>query len=722
MATPLKILLVEDSPDDAELILCELRHAGFDPAWKRVEREADFLAELDRQPDIILSDYSMPQFTGLQAAKLLRESGRDIPFILVSGTVGEEVAVEAMKHGATDYLLKDRIVRLSPAVQRALDDKRLRDERHQAEMERQKNEEQVRRLAEIQAAILNALPAHIALLDPNGVIVTVNESWQRFATNNLMPDADFGVGTNYLDVCERAQGGSAGDARSAAAGVRRVLNGETGEFVLEYPCHFSSKQRWFRLIATPLHEDRRAGAVVMHVNITEHKLAELALARSQAEMVAAQRISHFGSWETDLSSLTMIWSEETHRIFETNPATFHPTHERFLEFVHPEDRLTVDEAFFRSFHQRGTNIIEHRLMFSDGRIKFVEERWQCYQNEQGKPVRAIGTCQDITERKRTELARHESEEKFRQLAENISEVFWITDPAKNQMLYVSPAYEKIWGRSCVSLYESPRTWIEAIHPEDRDRMVKAAMFNQVKGKHEEVYRITRPDGSLRWILDRAVPIRNGIGEVHRIVGTAEDITDKRKLEEQLRQAQKMEAIGQLAGGVAHDFNNILAVIQMQAGMLRLEQDLSPEHKDYANEIEKAAQRGANLTRQLLLFSRRQAMQPGDLDLNDIVNNIAKMLQRILGEDIRIQFKLAAEPLFIHADAGMMDQVLMNLAVNSRDAMPKGGRLVIETTTVEFDEDSVSKSAQMRPGTFVSLSVTDTGEGIPPEVLPRIFEP
>ena len=152
MPMPLKILLVEDSPEDAELILCQLRQVGFAPDWTRVDCATDFAAGLERAPDIILSDYSLPQFDGLKAVEMLRQSGRDIPFILISGTVGEGVAVEAMKLGATDYLLKDRIARLGPAVQRALDEQRLRSERQQAELEQRRNEERLRQMDEMQAA------------------------------------------------------------------------------------------------------------------------------------------------------------------------------------------------------------------------------------------------------------------------------------------------------------------------------------------------------------------------------------------------------------------------------------------------------------------------------------------------------------------------------------------------------------------------------------------
>jgi signal transduction histidine kinase/ActR/RegA family two-component response regulator len=225
------------------------------------------------------------------------------------------------------------------------------------------------------------------------------------------------------------------------------------------------------------------------------------------------------------------------------------------------------------------------------------------------------------------------------------------------------------------------------------------------------------------VLDRySSPVRDKAGKYYGRIWAFRDITEHRKLEAQFRQVQKMEAIGQLAAGVAHDFNNILAVIQLQASMLKAEEDLSSQQLESAREIEKAAERAANLTRQLLLFSRKQTMQPRDLDLNQSINDMTKMLRRTIGEVIQVQFKFSLQPLLIHADAGMMDQVLMNLAVNAHDAMPQGGQLVIETSAVEFDESVRAQSPHARPGSFVCLSVGDTGCGIPPENLSRIFEP
>ena len=325
------------------------------------------------------------------------------------------------------------------------------------------------------------------------------------------------------------------------------------------------------------------------------------------------------------------------------------------------------------------------------------------------------------ERRQAEAALRASEERFRQLAENIQEVFWMIDPTSNHLLYISPAYEKVWGRTCASLYESPRTWVDAIHSDDRERITSAAATKHARGDYDETYRIQRPDGAVRWIHDRAFPIRGASGDVLRVVGTAEDITEWRQLEEQLRQSQKMEAIGQLAGGVAHDFNNILTVIQGYASLLTAE-PIPRDVTDAAEQIVHATERASSLTRQLLAFSRRQVMQPRRVDLNDIVSNLAQMLQRIVAADVRLQVNLHPRPLLTRADPGMLDQVLMNLVVNARDAMPGSGQLVIDTSERTLTEDEARTIANATPGRHVCMRVTDTGTGISPDRLSRIFEP
>jgi PAS domain S-box-containing protein len=343
-------------------------------------------------------------------------------------------------------------------------------------------------------------------------------------------------------------------------------------------------------------------------------------------------------------------------------------------------------------------------------------------NDGGKITHFVAVKEDITERKKTAEALRESELRFRQLAETIHDVFWIIGPSLTEMLYVSPAYEKVWGRSCEELFTNPGAWIDAIHPEDRERIREAASNSLLADQFNEQFRIVRPDGTMRWIHDTAYTVRDAQGNLDRVVGVARDITESRKLEEQLRQAQKMEAIGQLAGGVAHDFNNVLSVIQLQIGMFKMENANSPKHLEFAADLGKTVGRASALTRQLLTVSRQQVLHMTNLDLNVVVESVLQMLQRVLGEHIHVQCHYHPEPLLIRADQGMMDQILLNLTVNARDAMPNGGQLTIKTSAVELDASAAAQMTQGRAGSFVCLSVTDAGAGIPPEILPRIFEP
>ena len=320
-----------------------------------------------------------------------------------------------------------------------------------------------------------------------------------------------------------------------------------------------------------------------------------------------------------------------------------------------------------------------------------------------------------------------SEERFRQLAENIEEVFWMTDPSKTTMIYVSPAYETIWGRSCQSLYASPRTWIDAIHPDDRERVAEAAArqaadVRQQPGAYDQIYRIVRPDGTIRWVRDRAFPVRDTSGAVHRIVGTALDITEQRQLEAQFQQAQKMETVGRLAGGIAHDFNNLLTVINGLASMALTRLPDGDALRADIEAIRLAGERGARMTNQLLAISRQQVMQAEVINLATVLNDTEGMLQRLIGEDIVLTVGAAADLGHIRVDRGQIEQVIMNLAVNARDAMPDGGTLHVEARNVDLDAHYAASHPGTQPGPHVMLAVSDTGTGMDEATRQRIFEP
>jgi signal transduction histidine kinase/DNA-binding response OmpR family regulator len=330
--------------------------------------------------------------------------------------------------------------------------------------------------------------------------------------------------------------------------------------------------------------------------------------------------------------------------------------------------------------------------------------------------------QDITERKRAEEELRWRTTLFEALMESSVDGILVVDSQGKKILQNQRINE---------LWKIPQDIAENMNDAGQLEFATSRVKNPKQFAEKVAHLNSHPDEVGRdeievvdgTLLERTSwPIRDKAEKYYGRIWYFRDITERRNLEMQVRQAQKMEAIGQLAGGVAHDFNNILAVILMQAGLMTVEKDISPKLLAFASEIENAAQRAGNLTRQLLLFSRQQAMQPSDLDLQDSVTHMTKMLQRILGEDIRIQFKLSPVPLVVHADPGMIDQILLNLTVNARDAMPNGGELIIETSAVEFDEVTAAQTPQGRPGSFACLSVTDTGCGIPSDILPRIFEP
>jgi signal transduction histidine kinase/CheY-like chemotaxis protein len=232
----------------------------------------------------------------------------------------------------------------------------------------------------------------------------------------------------------------------------------------------------------------------------------------------------------------------------------------------------------------------------------------------------------------------------------------------------------------------------------------------------------RKDGSVFWNELSISPVWDGESKLTNFVATMTDVTKRRQLEEQYRQAQKLEAIGQLAGGIAHDFNNLLTVITCYSDMLMTTTDPDELAHEQLAEIKKAGERAAALTRQLLLFSRKEVQSPKVLDLNEIVQRTEKLLARVIGEDIHLITDLDPQLGHIKADAGQLEQVLLNLTVNARDAMPKGGQLIIETRNAELDEDQVASKEGIQPGSYVSLTVTDSGDGIPPAIREHIFEP
>jgi PAS domain S-box-containing protein len=339
------------------------------------------------------------------------------------------------------------------------------------------------------------------------------------------------------------------------------------------------------------------------------------------------------------------------------------------------------------------------------------------------PDRGVVTVgRDISDRYRAEKFREEAEAKYRTLVEQVAAISYIAElGVEGQWLYVSPQVEMMFGISVDDWLAGSRKWMRHVHPEDHP-VVEAAEEASKRGERFQAeYRVIRQDGRVIWVNDTAVVVPGS--DSHPLMeGIIVDITERKQFEAQLQQARRMEAVGRLAGGIAHDFNNLLTIIKGYTELALMRAKGLPELRADVERIEDASERASGLVRQLLAFSRRQVLQPKVLDLNSIVIGLDKLLRRLMDEDIEM-LTVADQPVgAIKADPGQVEQVIMNLVVNARDAMPDGGRLIVETANVELDAGYARDHATVRPGRYVMLAVSDTGTGMSAETVAHIFEP
>jgi PAS domain S-box-containing protein len=571
MDEPLKrirLLIVEDNPNDAELMLRELRRAGFDPDWQRVDTEADFLAGLDPEPDLILSDCAMPHFSGLKALELVGQRGLKVPFILVSATIGEETAVAAMREGAVDYLLKDRLARLGPAVAQALEQSRLRRERERAE--------EASRASEYRFALfMDNLPGFASIKDEKGRYVYVNKTMQKLAL---------------------------------------------------------SGRDWFG--------------------------------------------------KTD----DQIWPAEI-------AASLRANDDKVRENVEP---LQCVEMVGQAGEKRAVLSSKFPILNGNGEVAFV-----------------CGIGIDITERRR-------AEERVREQADiiNLAHDAILMRDLQGRIQFWNKGAERLYGWTAMEA--GGRNVTEFLY-DHLGPFHAASVALEKKGKWSGELQQRCKDGSNVTVDARWTLVRDEDGTPKAVISINADITEQKGLEARFLRAQRLEGIGALASGVAHDLNNILSPILMGTAVLR-RSEMSTGDEMILSTIETCAQRGADIVKQVLTFARggegaRLLLQPAHL-----ITDMARIAEGTFPKAITVRTSYPQSLWPIEGDPTQLHQVLLNLCLNARDAMPAGGALTISAKNFPVDQHYASMTPNAKAGPHVLLEVKDTGMGIPREIIDKIFDP
>jgi len=402
--------------------------------------------------------------------------------------------------------------------------------------------------------------------------------------------------------------------------------------------------------------------------------------------------------------------------------------EAWESWIHPDDLAVIRSAVAgRKEGDFATKMPDYRVNNPDLPDRWVSSQTYPARNEKGEIIRYIGFISDITQRKQAEDTLKNSEERFRQIAETVNDVFFVLSSDHQQLIYLSPSFRKNYGSSFDGLCDEPevigdylRHWV---HPEDL-KIITQAIERRRANNFEGItdYRIVRNDGAIRRISGHVNPVRDKKGNVTRIIGTLTDITDRRNLENKLRQAKKMEAVGQLTGGIAHDFNNILGIIM---GNLEILKKTVPDNTKALKRVEKAlngVERGAKLTKKLLRFSRKKSYASELISVNQFIRNLKELIVKSLTVSITVKVVLSENLWSVDVDSGDLEDAILNIALNARDAMPDGGALLIETANQTLDEFYVSRNPDSKTGEFIIISISDTGGGMTQEIQDKILEP
>jgi PAS domain S-box-containing protein len=692
MGKPLRALIVEDVEADAQLVLRELKRGGFDVTFERVDTPEAMSAAFTGQPwDIVISDYSMSHFSGPRALAIMKERKLDLPFIIVSGTIGEGIAVDAIHAGAHDFIVKGKLARLIPAVKRELHEVEVRRKLGRTEHELRVSEERLR-----VALSLVDISVFAQSLD-------LRYSWMYRPQLGYTPERV--IGRTDAELLPPA------DSPRVEAIKRRALEEDRGAREV-VALTWDGEAQYFDLAVEP---QRDASGTTIGLVGASFDITQRMREQSASRELAAQH-------RTMLATITEgFWLvDDQGRLLDVNEAYCRMsgyTKEELLDFSISDLEEVENQKETREHIQRivltGADRFKSKHRAKDARLFDVEisasysRARQCF----------FVFIQDISAQIKMEHTMRLQAAALHVAADSIV----ITD-ANGAIEWVNPAFVASTGFTAAeAVGKNPR---ELIKSGKHDQAFYKDLWDTIRAGRVWRGKVVnrRKDGSLYTEEQSITPVLNESGAITHFVAIKEDISERLRLQAQLLGAQKMESVGRLAGGVAHDFNNLLSVIIGWTGLAL--QDLPAGHavRPSLEEVLKAGEGAAGLTQQLLAFSRQQVVEPTLFSVNDLVDEMDKMLRRLIGEDMEFVTRTDPELGTVKVDRGQLEQVLMNLVVNARDATPEGGTLTIETANVMLDAEYPRRDADVAPGEYVMVAVSDSGTGMSEEVKTHIFEP
>jgi PAS domain S-box-containing protein len=728
----IKVLLIEDNPGDARLIqemLLEQGSTPFELEW--LDSLAEGMQRLaDGETGLVLLDLGLPDSQGLETLNEIQTQAPHLPVLVMTGLADEAVGIEAIAGGAQDYLIKGQVdgKLLIRAMRYAVERKRMQEElsRHRdlleemvrertAELEKvnqqlrkeigehKTTEERLRISEERYRALLDvagkAGEAIVFAQDIEGreaAMPFVNEPWLQVVGYtrvelDRMSFFDLVHPDNIQDVRNRYGKRIRGEAVTGT--VEFSVLRKDGVIV-----PLAAK------IGTTLYRGRPAVVAYLR-DITERRNAEKALRKSETSLAEAQRMSHIGNWELDIVSNTLSWSDEIYRIFGLEPQQFRATYEAFLDNIHPDDREIVDRAYTESVKTKTPYSIVHRLLLKDGSVKYVNERCLTLYDNQGKPIRSLGTVQDITERILAEEQIRKAAEEWLTTFDSITDLVSIHDK-DFRFVRVNRAFaeafklepEEFIGKTCY----------EIVHATDEP--LPDCPHRQTL-KDGRPHRIESFEPHLGIHLEISTsPIFNEQREVVGTVHITKDVTERKKMEEQLVITDRLASIGELASGIAHELNNPLTGVIGYSDLL-LEREFPDDVRDDLKVINEEAKRTSRVVRNLLTFARKHPEEKQSTDINSIIEKVLQLRayeQRV--NNITIVKQMAADLPEVIANSFELQQVFINIIINAEHFMSEAHSRGTLTITTE------------QAGDFIRASFADDGPGITPENLGHLFDP